>query len=68
MKKILIVAILLGGCTSKYEYHQVDEDYDRRVETHVTETTEMDESWVDTAIKTTLVAGYLVVVTLAALK
>jgi len=69
MKKMLIVAILLSGCAGKYEYHPVDDEYDvRRIETHVTETTEMDETWVDTALKATLVVGYIAVVAAAALR
>ncbi len=70
MKKMLIVAVLLGGCTSSYEYRQVDDsDYDRRiVTTSVTETTTVDDSWIDTAVKTTLVAGYVAIVVLAALR
>jgi hypothetical protein len=41
MKRLLIIATLLSGCSNHYEYHQVDDedyDYGRTVTTHVTDT------------------------------
>ena len=41
MKTLLIVVLLLSGCTSRYSYNQVDNEYDMRlVTTTVSDTTE----------------------------
>ena len=42
MRRALIIALLLTGCTRSYEYHQVDEDLwqDRVIETKVTDVEE----------------------------
>jgi hypothetical protein len=66
MKRLLIIAMLLSGCTSHYEYHQVDnEDYDygRKVTTHVTdkETPIIGQGAIDFTIVTAAIVGMITV-------
>ncbi len=66
MKSLLIVAMLLSGCSSQYEYRQVDsEDYDygRKVTTHVTEseTPIISTETVDFAVMSAVILGVVVV-------
>ena len=74
MKKLLLIAALLvSGCSSTYEYRQVDKsevdwDYESRtVTTTVTETTTFDDDWMEKAASATLFVGHIALI-VAALK
>jgi hypothetical protein len=64
MKHLLIIAMLLSGCTSHYAYHQVDdEDYGfgRTVTTHVTDTQApaVGQDAIDFAVVSAAVVGLI---------
>lgn len=68
MKRLLIIATLLSGCSSHYAYHQVDdEDYafGRTVTTHVTDTQApiVGQDAIDFAVVSAAVVGLLTVLT-----
>jgi hypothetical protein len=62
MKKLLILAMLLSGCTSTYEYTQTDYDdlTGREVKTHVTETEKVDKTAIVVGIASAGIAALIV--------
>ncbi len=64
MKHLVIITLLLGGCTSEYAYHQTDDEYGyRKVVTNVTDTTKpaFSEPVMDYAAITAVILAVVVV-------